>query len=100
MKELGFEPDPKFAIAVKIWAQYYVATETYDRTLPGNWLHGEWMPRFDARPSSLRFAKQQMEAAKIALNGAGIDRKTSQQAKEHCAKHGHETLKWMLEDEK
>ncbi len=51
--------------AVMVWIKYYVATEAYDRTLPGRWSplgNSTWLPDLSAKQRSALYAKEKMKA--------------------------------------
>jgi hypothetical protein len=59
-----------------VWLEYYVATEEFDRTLPGYWSPHErdcWIPRADARGESNRFAVERYRSAEIRCSELGFD---------------------------
>lgn len=76
-------PDPKYEAAIVIFCRYQVATETYDRTLPGYWhprAPDEWIPH---RPSgaSFHYAKECQRAADEELRRAEISFETAERAR-------------------
>ena len=53
------EPDPEFEARAQEWANYFEATEFYDRSLPGGWSKHDsesWIPRGDYLSEAARYA--------------------------------------------
>ena len=59
-----------YEAALRCILVYHVAAEEYDRTLPGEWMRGEWVPHAGAPMSaSLANAGRLRRAAQAACKG-------------------------------
>lgn len=78
------EAIPALDLALHIWLEYFVSTETFDRSLPGCFWRDEdvWMPDPSHRMISLAYARQRKSKALRALSLAHIDEKTSEKARD------------------
>lgn len=79
----------KLAYAFRVWLEYFVETEAFDRTLPGKFIRGEfneWMPEPGHRRTSMTFARERRETALTKLRAMAIDEETESFARDQVGR--------------
>lgn len=79
----------KLAYALRVWLEYFVETEAFDRTLPGQFMRGEfdaWTPEPGYRRTSMTFARNRRQEALTKLRAMAIDEETESFARDQVGR--------------
>lgn len=82
--------------ALYLWILYYFETETFDRTLPGNFSKyspDEWLPRGELMRESNRFALKVSSETVRALNLLRIDNLVAETARDEAKQLSYDSLR-------
>ena len=93
------EPSPARQRAFRLWLEYFVRTEEFDRSLPGAWSPSDrdsWLPRPPHDRASRAFAAK--KRAELNAAAQGIATEDSEAARDEVAAMSYALQRRVLEE--